>query len=97
MERKICVNIFGFLFLLSDYMGTAVLNTDGQSLLVEKRRIARENFTGEICPGPRPCVPVRVRVPRGHGQGHMDVNVDMGRSRHFSTFFPFNIFSRFII
>ncbi len=28
MERKICVNIFGFLLLLSDYMGTAVLHTD---------------------------------------------------------------------
>jgi hypothetical protein len=54
MVRKICVNIFGFLLLLSDYMGTAVLHTDGQSLLVEKRRIARKNLTGEICPRPRP-------------------------------------------
>jgi hypothetical protein len=28
MVRKICVNIFGFVLLLSDYMGTAVLHTD---------------------------------------------------------------------
>jgi hypothetical protein len=28
MVRKICVNSFGFLLLLSDYMGTAVLRTD---------------------------------------------------------------------
>jgi hypothetical protein len=32
-EKK---NIFGFLILLSDYMGTAVQHTDGQSLLVEE-------------------------------------------------------------
>jgi hypothetical protein len=39
MERKnmYVLIFFGFLLLLSDYMGTAVLHTDGQSLLVEKR------------------------------------------------------------
>ncbi len=39
-NEKICENIFGFLLLLSDYMGTAVLHTDRQSLLVEKSRKA---------------------------------------------------------
>ncbi len=34
--RKKKRNIFGFLLLLSDYMGTAAQHTDGQSLLVEE-------------------------------------------------------------
>jgi hypothetical protein len=47
-NEKICVIFFGFLLLLSDYMSTAVLHTDGQSLLVVKRRIAR-NVESKQC------------------------------------------------
>jgi hypothetical protein len=46
--KKYVLIFFGFLLLLSDFMGTAVLHTDGQSLLVEKCRIA-QNVESKQC------------------------------------------------
>ncbi len=80
MERKICVNIFGFLLLLSDYMGTTVLHTDGQSLLIEENHTIQVILQAHVAvvlyqvsqllrpipPGERPVlVVVRTHVPHG--------------------------------
>ncbi len=80
MEGKVCVNIFGFLLLLSDYMGTAVLHTDGQSLLVEENHTIQVILQAHVAvvlyqvlqllrpipPGDRPgLVVVRTQVPHG--------------------------------
>ncbi len=45
MERKICVNIFGFLLLLSDYMGMGI----GMYSNVENMVKNVENVRGNVC------------------------------------------------
>jgi hypothetical protein len=80
IEGKVCVNIFGFLLLLSDYMGTAVQHTDRQSLLVEENHTIQVILQAHIAvvqnqvsqllrpipPGERPgLVVVRTQVPHG--------------------------------